>query len=120
MVAEGRKKKSEQIHEVAQGRVWTGSQAKDRGLVDELGGLDRAVEMIRSKAKIDSGKKIALVPYPDRKSFLEVLLERGKETASAEDVAMRKLLPKRSERQWAIGLRESGLKRAMPVLVEAR
>lgn len=129
VVAEGRKKKTEEIHEVAQGRVWMGSQAKDKGLVDELGGLDRAVEMIRAKAKIAADKKIALVPYPDRKTFFEVLLGRGKDAAVggadvavAERALLRQLFPRRVEREWFAGLAGGGggLKRLLPVLVELR
>lgn len=48
--AEARGKSYEEMHEVAQGRVWTGRQAKDRGLVDHIGGLAKAVEVAKSRA----------------------------------------------------------------------
>ncbi len=51
-VADARKRPYAQIEPLAQGRVWLGSQAKQNGLVDELGGLDRAVEMIKQRAGI--------------------------------------------------------------------
>ena len=44
-VADGRKKPFDQIEPLAQGRVWLGAQAKENGLVDQLGGLDRAIEV---------------------------------------------------------------------------
>ena len=47
---------STEIEPVAQGRVWLGSQAKLRGLVDETGGLDKAIEMVKQKAKIPAAR----------------------------------------------------------------
>jgi protease-4 len=49
-VAEGRGLSPERVHEVARGRVWTGADARDKGLVDELGGLDRAAAIARTRA----------------------------------------------------------------------
>lgn len=49
IVAEGRKRPVEEIEPLARGRVWSGLDAKERGLVDELGGLDRAIELAKSK-----------------------------------------------------------------------
>ncbi len=51
-VADARKRKFDEIEPLAQGRVWLGTQARENGLVDELGGLDRAMELVRAKAKI--------------------------------------------------------------------
>jgi protease IV len=75
-VAEGRKKKYEEIHEVAQGRVWLGAQARANGLVDELGGLDKAIEMIKKRANIPQDQAIRLVAYPGRKTLFERLFEQ--------------------------------------------
>lgn len=50
--AEGRKMSVEKLRSLASGRVWTGAQAKDNGLVDALGGLDEAVKMAASEAKL--------------------------------------------------------------------
>lgn len=47
IVADGRNMSKEEVHEIAQGRVWTGAQAKEIGLVDEIGGMDKAIEMMR-------------------------------------------------------------------------
>jgi protease-4 len=49
VVAEGRKKTFEEIDAIAQGRVWSGADAYQRGLVDELGGFDRALELVRAR-----------------------------------------------------------------------
>ena len=62
-VADGRKRKYDEVEPLAQGRVWTGAQAKQNGLVDEIGGLDRAIELAKQKAKIAATDKITLVPY---------------------------------------------------------
>src|SRR6185503_13055504 len=63
-VAEGRKTTKEKIDTIAQGRVWTGRQALERGLVDELGGLDRAIRLAKERAKLDVNKDVELLVYP--------------------------------------------------------
>jgi len=72
-VAEARKTTPEKIDAVAQGRVWTGRQAKGIGLVDELGGLDRAVAIARSRAKIPATADVEIVAYPPKPSLFEAL-----------------------------------------------
>lgn len=62
--AEGRKLSRERVHELARGRVWTGADAQGNGLVDELGGLDRAVELARHRAGIPERARADLVIYP--------------------------------------------------------
>jgi protease-4 len=83
-VAEGRKKSFDQIEPLSQGRVWLGVQAKQNGLVDELGGLDRAVELIRKRANIAATDRITLVPYPGKRSVLDFLLSRSDDNAALE------------------------------------
>ncbi len=73
VVAEGRAMSRDEVHAVAQGRVWTGRQALVRGLVDELGGLRRAVVLAQVRAGIDAEEEVRLVPYPGPRSFVEVL-----------------------------------------------
>jgi len=63
-VAEGRKLDPEATEEVARGRIWSGVAAKARGLVDELGGLGRAVALAREKAGLKQGEEHDLVLYP--------------------------------------------------------
>jgi protease-4 len=75
-VADSRHVSPDQIDRVAQGRVWTGQQAKDRGLVDDLGGLDRAVAIAKEKAKIPESSQVELVIYPPRRSFYEILTDQ--------------------------------------------
>ncbi len=77
--AEGRKTSYEEIHEVAQGRVWTGVEAHERGLVDRLGGMDVAVEAAKLAAGIEADADVDLVILPKPKSFLDALFERSDE-----------------------------------------
>jgi protease-4 len=70
--AQGRNTTPEKIDAVGQGRVWTGLQAKQIGLVDELGGLDRAVSIAKQRAKIAPDADVELVIYPPKKSFYDL------------------------------------------------
>ena len=83
-VAKGRKKDPEFIDSVGQGRVWTGGQAKDRSLVDEFGGLDRAIDVAKQLAKIpaDKGVERVIMPYPV--TFLQQLFSGGGENSNTE------------------------------------
>jgi protease-4 len=74
-VADGRGMTKEAVHEVAQGRVWTGVQAKERGLVDELGGIDVAIARARVLAAIPEGEDVTLLRLPKRKTFIEEIVE---------------------------------------------
>jgi protease-4 len=94
-VAAARRKNYDQIDSLAQGRVWMGAQARQNGLVDELGGLDKAISLIRRKAHLSAGGDTNLVMYPPRRSLLEVLANTSPDTvegAAAED-RIRKILP---------------------------
>ncbi|MFZ0887471.1 MAG: S49 family peptidase, partial [Candidatus Binataceae bacterium] len=63
-VAEGRKLSDEQTEEIARGRVWSGVSARQNGLVDELGGLGRAIQLAREKAGIKPDQAHELSPLP--------------------------------------------------------
>ena len=63
----------ERIDGVAQGRVWTGQQAQQRGLVDVLGGLDAAVAIAKERAMIPADEDVELVLFPPRRTLLEAL-----------------------------------------------
>jgi protease-4 len=73
--AAGRNTTPERIDSVAQGRVWTGRQAKQIGLVDELGGLQRALSVAKERAKLDPDEEVELVLYPPKKSLYEALAD---------------------------------------------
>jgi protease-4 len=83
-VAEGRKFQSpEAVNEIARGRVWTGAQGKEKGLVDEFGGLDRAVEVAKELAKIPADKGVRRVVYPAPRTFFQQLLGSGDDQDAA-------------------------------------
>jgi protease-4 len=73
--AEARGATPGQIHAVAQGRVWTGSQGREQGLVDALGGLDVAIERAKVLAGIPADEDVELVAYPPRRSLYEALTD---------------------------------------------
>jgi protease IV len=85
--AEGRNMSREDLLAVASGRVWSGIEAKERGLVDVLGGLDAAIEIAAAKAGLEEGD-YRLRYYPEKKSFLQELL--GKTEEEIEVRAMQK------------------------------
>jgi protease-4 len=75
-VAASRRSTPERIDALAQGRVWTGRQARERGLVDELGGLDEAIALAKQRANIPAESDVELVVYPPRRSFYEMLSDQ--------------------------------------------
>ena len=95
-VAQGRGKSVEQINEVAQGRVWTGAQAKEKGLVDEFGGLNRAVEIAKELAKLPADKDVKRVVFPAPRPFFESFFGGDDEeaTVSAKEKAQQDALVK--------------------------
>lgn len=80
-VMEGRGMTRDEAEAVAQGRVYTGSQAKEAGLVDETGGLDRAVQLAHAAANLPEGQQVPLKRFPPRKSTLEMFISLATEGA---------------------------------------
>ncbi len=113
-VAESRHRKFEEIEPLAQGRVWLGSQAKERGLVDEVGGIDKAIEMVKAKAKIPVGERVGLVVYPGRRSLLDLVLKKGQEDMLEARLAQ--VVGRMPFRAWLRG----GYLRMMPVWFEVK
>ncbi len=92
-VAKGRGMKVEEIDKIGQGRVWTGSQAKQRGLVDELGGLYAAVMLAKSKIGLEPQEDALVVHLPRPKLSLAGLLrDLGLDTQSENHLLSRSLL----------------------------
>jgi len=75
-VAASRKMPAERVDQLAQGRVWTGAQARQHGLVDALGGLDRAIDIAKERAGIPADTEVEVVNYPPRKTLAEMLIEQ--------------------------------------------
>ncbi len=116
--AAGRKMSLQRLQSLAGGRVWTGAQAKQIGLVDELGGLDKAIEIAASKAKLKPGSyKVAI--FPKAKSFVDELLNSATSETSMADRLLAKNIP------WASSVLEvnrwkkrEGFLAMMPYLME--
>ena len=94
-VVEGRKSQRDKIHAVAQGRVWTGHQALERGLVDEIGGLDRAIQIAKEKAKLDVNQIVDLIVYPQKPSLFDIL---ANPLGPSMSMGLDLLLPRRDTR----------------------
>ena len=91
-VATGRKKRPEEIDRLGGGRVWTGQQAFERGLVDEIGTLDDAVRAAANAAGIHDTDKVNLIHYPRGESLAEQLAEAGTGVAaSMQPVALTRI-----------------------------
>ena len=116
-VAEARKRPGAEVEPLAQGRVWLGSQAKPRGLVDELGGIDRAIDLVKEKAKIGKQEKVTIVTYPARRSILDYALGRNAESElGSRFPALGKILNNWQNRLLIRG----GLLRIMPYTIDIR
>ena len=83
-VAQSRHATPQRIDQLGQGRVWTGAQAKDRGLVDALGGLDAAVAIAKQRANIPADEDVELVAYPPRRTIYETLREQLRGAAGVD------------------------------------
>jgi protease-4 len=85
-VAKGRHKDEQSVDAVGQGRVWTGFQAKERGLVDEFGGLDRAIEVAKQLASLPADKDVERVIFPYPTTFIQQLLsDTGDSNSKVEE-----------------------------------
>jgi protease-4 len=83
-VAKGRGKTDEQVNQLGQGRVWTGTQAKENGLIDEFGGLEKAIELAKQLANLPADKEVRRVPFPEARPFLESFFGSSDDNASAD------------------------------------
>lgn len=75
-VAKGRNRTNDEINAVGQGRVWLGALARERGLVDEIGGLEKAVEVAKQLANIDAKNQVRRVVYPAPRPFLSSYFDK--------------------------------------------
>lgn len=96
IVAEGRGMTKEKVHEIAQGRIWSGNKAKQLGLVDEIGDLDRAIDVAAENGELEEYR---IVEYPFVKDQFTLLLEEltGEELSSAK---VRKAMLKEELGEW--------------------
>jgi protease-4 len=88
-VADGRDMTKEEVDKIGKGRVWTGNQAKDLGLVDEIGGLSKAIDLAKELAGIPAEEEVKLIIWPKKVSFWQSLF--GKMGAKTDLIAYRNL-----------------------------
>jgi len=87
-VATGRHMTEEEVEAVAKGRVWSGEEAKARGLVDELGGYAVALRLAKQAANISAEAPVTLTVFPREKGLAELLYDRltGKDRESEDGI----------------------------------
>lgn len=83
-VADGRGKTREAVDSIGQGRVWTGKQAKENGLIDEFGGLEKAIEVAKKLAKLPADKDVTRVVLPRPKGLFDRYFGRSEDTTFSE------------------------------------
>lgn len=84
-VADGRKLTKEKVLEIAKGRIWSGQDAKNLGLVDELGGYETALRLTKKAIGVADEDDVKIVVYPKAKTFLQNVLDRrGPESSDRE------------------------------------
>ncbi len=91
-VATGRNKSVEEANSLGQGRVWTGTQAKANGLIDEFGGLEKAIAVAKELANLPADKDVRRVVFPAPRPFLEEYFGAEETEISAEQKAKAALL----------------------------
>ena len=95
VVADSRHMTVADVHAIAQGRVWTGEQAAQNKLVDQLGGFAEALDAVKKAIKLPPDSEVALVELPEQAGPLAKLLSGGLITARAPELpaAMRSMAP---------------------------
>ena len=107
-VANGRDLPLERVKEIAKGRVWTGAQAKEIGLVDELGGIMTAIDAAKKLAEIDADEKVRIKIFPRQKSIEDQINELFSGSAQmAQDVKALQEIAALPEVQAALRARQT-------------
>ncbi len=75
-VSEGRNLNKEDVDKIGRGRVWTGHQAKELGLIDEIGGLTKAIELVKELINVPPGEDVKLDIWPKKQSFFNTMFQR--------------------------------------------
>ena len=91
-VAKGRNMDAEQANSLGQGRVWTGTQAKANGLIDEFGGLEKAIDIAKELANLPADKDVRRVVLPAPRPFIETIFGDSEETTASADLKAQQAL----------------------------
>jgi protease-4 len=110
-VAAGRHMTRQAVDAIAGGRVWTGVDARPIGLVDEIGGLDRAVELAKKAAGLPAGEPVRLEFFPHPRSWFEALRDRREPPLPEALLRFVRALERRSPEMLELPLEERRLAR---------
>lgn len=91
-VAKGRNKTNEDVDTIAQGRVWTGTQARANGLIDEFGGLEKAIDIAKQLANLPADKDVKRIVLPAPRPFFEKFFGDNEDTQSSAEVRAQEAL----------------------------
>jgi protease-4 len=100
-VAKGRNMTTEAVDAIGQGHVWTGTQGKARGLVDEIGGLEKAIEIAKQLANLPADRDVKRVVFPAPRPFFETLFDDSDDSeakAKQQQEALINIMPKEMQR----------------------
>lgn len=116
-VADGRKKEQDYIKTIGEGRVWTGVHAKGIGLVDQLGGLDVAIEEAKKRAKLE---KCSVMNYPAEENLFSKLMDTATNSDSYADARARELFGEYFEILTTIKsvTSKSGVQASLPYIID--
>ncbi|MBK8148585.1 MAG: signal peptide peptidase SppA [Acidobacteria bacterium] len=103
-VAKGRGKTNEEVNTIAQGRVWTGTQAKQVGLIDEFGGLEKAIEIAKELANLPADRDVKRISFPEPRPFFDTMFGSSEENTMTQEqqaaTALVKSLPEEMRRSF--------------------
>lgn len=109
-VADGRHMPKEKVLQIAKGRIWSGQDAKNLGLIDELGGYDTALKLTKKSVGIPESEEVKIVVFPKKKSLLDSLLQReGPDNSDKEGVGGAMIQVLQSLQPLAHQLKEVGV-----------
>ncbi len=113
-VAEGRGMSKEEVHKVAQGRVWTGTQAKERGLIDELGSLEDAKEDLRKQLGVE---KLNIREYPKSENVLTINMDGSLVSLGVENYLPEELVEHLEQFKQLANVKEERVLYLLPYLL---
>jgi protease-4 len=108
-VADHRGMSFEDAEKLAHGRVWSGRQAKANGLIDEVGGLERAVEIAKELAEIPADEQVTLLHFPEKESLVASLLGGDDKAAAAARWAVYRAVREDVVQTWELINRDPAL-----------
>lgn len=101
-IAQHRDMTEDKLDSLVYGRVWTGRQAKQNGLIDEVGGLDRAIEIAKELAGIPAEEAVTIDHYPEKKDLLDMITGGGGDLAAVVRLFVYRFIREDVEQTWSV------------------